>query len=474
MEKKLSELSLCTLYEVGDLSVSLCGPKLRVRGFVLKLVCTGRHIFISLRDDGETVQCVASRPMDGREDVFTREEYNRLKKVSHESFVELAGTLRRAEEEVRGCTRQDVELHISSFSVLGQASQKLPFAIKDASRTLAERRENPELPTVAYNICIDNRALDMRVPHSRAIFRIVDGVMFYFRSFLRKRGFVEIKTPKLIESSSEGGAKPFSVDFFERKAYLAQSPQLYKQMAVIGGMKRVYEIGHVYRAEKSNINRYLSEFVGLDIEMEIATSYIDLIKLIHALFVEIFDGLKREYPRELETVREAFGFEDVVYKKEPVILTHRECVDMLRREGAEICCSDDFSNQNELRLGKMVREKYDVDMFVIRDYPAAIRPFYTYREEGSGMTRSFDFILRGEEILSGAQRIHDHEELTKCVAEKGISISSLEGYLNAFKLGAPPHGGCGIGLERVLKAYFKLPDIRYFSLFPRDPDRLNP
>jgi aspartyl-tRNA synthetase len=159
---------------------------------------------------------------------------------------------------------------------------------------------------------------------------------------------------------------------------------------------------------------------------------------------------------------------------EPVILTHRECVDLLRDEGVEAGYSDDFNNANEQKLGEIVKKRHGVDIFVIKDYPAAIRPFYTYREEDSDMTRSYDFILRGEEVLSGAQRVHGYEQLCKYVAEKGISTSSLEGYLNAFKFGAPSHGGCGIGLERLLKAYFNIPDIRYFSLFPRDPDRLYP
>jgi aspartyl-tRNA synthetase len=313
MEKKLSELSLCPLYEVKDLTTSTSDPKIRVRGFVLKLLDKGKHIFISLRDNGETIQCVASRPTEG-ESSLSMEEYSSLKKVNHESFVELAGVLHKSEWEIKGCTKRDVELHVSSFNVLSAASQDLPFTIKDASRALKEREDKTkQLPSVAYNICLDNRALDLRVPRSRAIFRIVDGVMFFFRSFLRKRGFVEIKTSKLIESSSEGGANLFGVDFFGRKAYLAQSPQLYKQMAIIGGMKRVYEIGHVYRAEKSNINRYLSEFIGLDIEMEIATDYVDVIRFIHSLFVEIFDGIESEYSEELATIREFFESKDPVY-----------------------------------------------------------------------------------------------------------------------------------------------------------------
>lgn len=468
MEKELSRLSLAPLREICSLDGS--SGETRVRGFVLRLSCTGKYVFIVLRDNGCTLQCMVPKPVaDG---VLTLDEFGEIKKITLESFVELRGVVVRQETEISGCTKKNIELHVSGCVVLNSADRNLPFSMKDASATLADREKNPMLPTVAYHICLDNRAMDFRTPQSRAVFRVVDGVMFFFRSFLRGQGFVEIKSPKLIESSSEGGANLFSVDYFKRKAFLAQSPQLYKQMAIIGGMKRVYEIGHVYRAEESNINRYLSEFVGLDLEMEIATSYEDVIRFIHSMLADIFDGLRKEYSEELETVRAFHHFEDVQYGRDPTVLTHRECVDILRAEGADVQYEDDFNGESERRLGAIVKAQHGVDLFVIKDYPVSTRPFYTYRDGQT--TRSYDFLLRGEEILSGAQRVNVSEELSRYVEEKGISPASLGGYLDAFKYGAPPHGGCGIGLERLLKAYFAMGDIRYFSLFPRDPNRLYP
>ncbi|KAG5860071.1 aspartyl-tRNA synthetase [Encephalitozoon hellem] len=473
METQLSKICLGGITEIRDLDGSLDGKCVRVRGFALKVSCTGKYVFIVLRDNGCTIQCMCEKPIDGKGDV-TPQEFNLLKKVTHESFIEVRGRVIRQETEISGCTKKDIEVRILGFDILSAADKNLPFIMKDASATIEEREKNPTLQNVAYHIRLDNRAMDLRTPQARATFRVIDGVMFFFRAYLRRNGFVEIKTPKLIGSSSEGGANLFSVDYFKKKAFMAQSPQLYKQMAIVGGLKRVCEIGHVYRAEESNINRYLSEFVGLDMEMEISTDYNDVITFIHSMFVSIFDSLKKEYKDELETIRTFHCFEDIKYNTQPVVLTHRECVDLLLKEGVEMGYEDDFNSESEKKLGSIVKRMHGVDIFVIKDYPVCTRPFYTYRDEERGVTRSYDFILRGEEILSGAQRVNVYKDLVRYVEEHGITPSSLGGYLESFKYGAPPHGGCGIGLERLMKAYFGMGDIRCFSLFPRDPNRLYP
>ncbi len=285
---------------------------------------------------------------------------------------------------------------------------------------------------------------------------------------------MDIKTIKTISTGSEGGATLFSINYFNTKSFLAQSPQLYKQMAVMGGLKRVYEVGHVYRAEVSNINRYLSEYVGLDLEMEINGTYIDTINFIYSLFISIFDCLNTELKRELEVIMEYRPFEHLKYSKTPVIINHSEAIDLLREKGHNLSYEDDFSREQEKVLGAIIKEMKGVDFFVVKDYPKSQRPFYTYVDKESGKTRSYDFIMRGEEILSGAQREHDYEQLKKAIVDKGISTDSLKDYLEPFKFGVPPHGGCGIGLERLLKAFLNFDDIRYFALFPRDPNRITP
>lgn len=464
--EEIKYLALDERINVQDLSKDFVGRNVSIRGFVSAFRNTRNVAFITVRDQLDTVQSVIVKK-DFDEDAFS------IERLSPECYVEVRGKIKAANPLIFGCTKQEIEIELSSLKILGSVIERLPFSTKDASATEKERAKNAGICNVGYNVRLDNRFLDLRMPQTQSIVRIMDGVMFFFRTILRKKGFVEIKTPKIIQSGSEGGANLFSINYFDKKAFLAQSPQLYKQMAVIGGLKRVFEIGHVYRAEQSNINRYLSEFVGLDIEMELDGTYIDVIKFIYSVLTSIFDLLKDEYPRELEIIRKYRAFDDIKYGKDPVIITHREGIDILKSRGIQITYDDDFSREHERILGEAVKSMHGVDIFVIRDYPASQRAFYTYTD-ADGNTRSYDFILRGEEILSGAQRMTDYEKLEEAISARGISVVSLSNYLEPFKFGVPPHAGCGIGFERLLKSYLGFDDIRYFSLFPRDPERLCP
>lgn len=467
MEKQLEELNLNTLVQIEELNDTYVDKTIKMKAFVASLRSTRSVVFLTLRDRLDTIQGIVVKGKDFDEDAFG------LKTLTPECFVEIRGKVKAAKPLVFGCTKQNIEIEIQSLNILGPVIETLPFNLKDASATEEEREKNQSICAVAYNIRLDNRFLDLRMPQTQSIVRIMDGVMSFFREFLRKRKFIEIKTTKIIQSGSEGGSNLFSINYFDKKAFLAQSPQLYKQMAIIGGLKRVFEIGHVYRAEQSNINRYLSEFTGLDIEMELDGTYLDVIKFIHSIFVHIFDSLKSEYSEELEIIRKYRHFNDIVYKQDPLIITHREGVDILKSKGYNVSYTDDFSREQEKALGESIKEQHGLDLFVVIDYPASERAFYTFVDE-DGSTRSYDFILRGEEILSGAQRTTDYEKLKKAIASKGISVESLSNYLEPFKFGVPPHAGCGIGFERLLKSYFGFDDIRYFSLFPRDPNRLYP
>lgn len=464
---ELEELTLSELVQIKNLNETYIGKKVKLRGFIYSIRDTRSVSFAVLRSQMETVQLIIVKQKDAKEDKFS------LDKLTSECYVEAIGLVKGVKTPVFGCTQQSIEVELFTLTILGNVIAELPFSMKDAGATEEEKSKNSSICNVAYNIKLDNRFLDLRLPQTQSIVRIMDGVMFFFRDFLRRNEFIEIKTTKIIQSGSEGGSNLFSIDFFGKPAYLAQSPQLYKQMAVIGGLRRVYEIGHVYRAEVSNINRYLSEFVGLDIEMELDGTYINTIGFIYSMFVSIFDSLKEQYPKELEIIRKYRHFEDIKYPKTPLIVTHKEAVDILKSKGVEIGYSDDFNREQEKVLGEHIKATEGSDIFVIKDYPASERAFYTYVDE-TGATRSYDFILRGEEILSGAQRINNYEDLKQAIARKQIPIESLANYLEPFKFGAPPHAGCGIGFERLLKNYFGFDDIRYFSLFPRDPNRIYP
>ncbi|KAI5169504.1 aspartyl-tRNA synthetase [Pancytospora epiphaga] len=468
MEKDLAKLSLVTLSPISTLCSSLDQKTIRIRGFLSSLRCTSRVAFIIMRELLDTVQCVVEIPKDNPENGID------IKALNVESYIEITGTVKVVKNLIKSCTIGDVEIAVTNISILGPVTAKLPFSLKDASASEEEKAKNPGICKVSYNIRLDNRFLDFRIPHSLAIFRVVDGATAAFRNFTRKNGFMEIKTTKIIQSASEGGSNLFSMNYFGKDAFLVQSPQLYKQMAVIGGMKRVCEVGHVYRAEQSNINRYLSEFTGLDIEMELGNHYHELVRFLYSVLVNMFDTLKTDYSKELEIIRKYRPFEDVKYTEEPVIITHREAVDELRSVGVSIGYEDDFNREQEKILGGIVKKKHGVDMFVVTEYPEDVRAFYTYVDKETGRTHSYDIILRGEEVLSGARRVTNYDDLEKAVLKRNITLESLQFYLDCFKFGAPPHGGGGFGLERILKAYLDFDDIRYFALYPRDPSRIFP
>ncbi|KAG8125099.1 hypothetical protein E2320_020348, partial [Naja naja] len=298
---------------------------------------------------------------------------------------------------------------------------------------------------------------------SQAVFRVQSGICQLFRETLIHKGFVEIQTPKIISAASEGGANVFTVSYFKSSAYLAQSPQLYKQMCICADFDKVFCIGPVFRAEDSNTHRHLTEFVGLDIEMAFNYHY-------HEVVDEIADTLT-----EIQTVCKQFPCEPFKFLEPTLRLEYREGLAMLREAGVEMGDEDDLSTPSEKLLGRLVKEKYDTDFYILDKYPLAVRPFYTMPDPANPITsNSYDMFMRGEEILSGAQRIHDPELLTERASHHGIDLEKIKAYIDSFRFGAPPHAGGGIGLERVTMLYLGLSNVRQTSMFPRDPKRLTP
>ena len=246
-------------------------------------------------------------------------------------------------------------------------------------------------------------------------------------------------------------------------------------MVLCGDMQRVFEIGPVFRAEDSNTNRHLCEFTGLDIEMVFKEHYFEILDVLADLFVHIFAGLEERFSKELQTVRDQYHFEPFKCKYPVVRLNFKEAVQMLADAGFNQPPLEDLTTFNEYTLGRLVREKYDTDFYMLYGYPVNARPFYTMIDpHDPNYTNSYDFFMRGEEITSGAQRIHDPEFLAQRATAHNIPVKTIQDYIDAFKYGAPPHGGCGIGLERVVKLYCGIRNIRKCSLFPRDPKRLTP
>ena len=347
---------------------------------------------------------------------------------------------------------------------------------KEKKEKKEEKKEKEKLEIVVkMNTRLDNRVFDLRVPTTQAIFKLQSGVAHLFREYLDSKDFIEIHSPKLIGGASEGGSNVFKFKYFNQDACLAQSPQLYKQMCIISDFKRVYEIGPVFRAENSFTSRHLCEFTGLDLEMEIKEHFFEVLDILGELFYFIFKGLNERYAKELEIVNNQYPFEPLILTPEVLKLPWTEGIKLLTENGFKQDINEDLDTENEKALGKLVRDKYKTDFYILYGYPKSARPFYTMPDpKDENFTNSFDAFIRGEEVLSGAQRIHDYDLLLKKIKEKEINPETLSDYLNAFKLGAPAHGGAGIGLERVVKLFIGLGNIKKCVLFPRDPKRLKP
>jgi len=315
----------------------------------------------------------------------------------------------------------------------------------------------------------------LRTPANQAIYRVEAGVCKLFRDTLDAKGFVEIHTPKIISAASEGGANVFQVTYFKTSAYLAQSPQFYKQMAIAADFGKVYTVGAVFRAEDSNTHRHLTEFVGLDLEMAFNYHYHEVLFTIGDLFTQIFKGLEQKFAVEIETIRKQCPCEPFEYLDPPLRLEYKDAVVTLRENGIEMGDEDDLTTANEKFLGKLVKAKYHTDFYMLDKYPLSVRPFYTMPDpDNPKYSNSYDMFMRGEEILSGAQRVHDAQLLTERVKHHKINVEQIKSYIDSFRYGCPPHAGGGIGMERVLMLYLGLGNVRKTSMFPRDPKRLTP
>ncbi|KAG0244433.1 aspartate--tRNA ligase dps1 [Actinomortierella wolfii] len=456
-----------------DINATRAGEKVWIRARVQTSRPTGSKMcFFQFRQHSSTIQGLVA----ANENTVSKQMVKFAQGIPSESIVLVEGTISVPAEPIRSCTVQDVELSISQLWVLSESQGRLPFNIEDASRPETEfEREDAQFSKVSLHTRLENRVFDLRTITNQAIFRIQAGVCKLFRDFLISKGFLEIHSPKLIGAASEGGANVFKVKYFETDAFLAQSPQFYKQMVVCGDFERVFEIGSVFRAEYSFTHRHMCEFIGLDMEMAIEEHYHEILDVFDELFVYIFKGLETEYAHELSIVHRQYPFEKFQYLPKTLRLEYKDAVALLRENGVEMGDYDDLSTEIERKLGQLVKEKYHTDFFMLDKFPLEVRPFYTMPDPNNPKySNSYDFFIRGEEVLSGAQRIHDPDFLIERAKAHGVDPASIKSYIDAFRMGAPPHGGGGIGMERVVMLYLDLGNIRRVSMFPRDPKRLEP
>jgi nondiscriminating aspartyl-tRNA synthetase len=453
--------------------------------------------FLVVRDEFKSVQAVAAAS-----ETTPKELIAFVAQIPAESVVDIEASVTVAETPITSTTQSDVELKIVKIHVLSEAARVLPFSIEDA-----ERSESEAGVKINFDTRLNARWMETRGAASNAIFRLQSRVGQYFRQFLIDRDFIEIHSPKMIATASEGGAGVFKLGYFGRDAYLAQSPQLYKQMAVMGDLKRVFEVGPVFRAENSNTHRHLTEFVGLDVEMAINEHYYEVLDVAEELFFYIFTHLAT-HTTELATVMkqhpftqfefqvseekikelgvglieegaestDAFGSRVRNGKIRMLRIPYAKCIALLNTVlETPMNVTDDINTANEKRLGALIKERYGVDWFISDRFPSVCRPFYTMPcPDDARFTNSYDMFIRGEEISSGAQRIHDGEMLLARAKSLNVDLTPIKDYVDSFRLGAWPHGGFGVGLERVTMLYLGLSNIRYASLFPRDPTRVTP
>ena len=455
--------------------------------------------FLVFRQGSATIQSVVAAS-----DKLSRQMVKFSGSIPSESIVLVHGLVKKTPELVKSATISHLEIHVKKLYIVAKADSQLPMQVEDAERPIPvdgeeeAQEEYSGRPNVTLNTRLNNRVIDLRGKHNHAIFAIKDGVVALFSEFLRQNGFVGIQTPKLLGSPSEGGANIFEVTYFATKAFLAQSPQLYKQMLIAARFERVFEVNPVFRAENSNTARHLTEFTGLDMEMAFEENYHEVVEVLENLMLYIFNGLRTRYKRETDLVRSIYHVDEFKLPEAGKVprIPFSEGIQMLRDDGVEIGDYDDLSTPDEKRLGALVLKKYGSDFYVLDQFPLNIRPFYTMPSHtapahnpstvnpdeplgvNAGYSNSYDFFMRGQEILSGAQRIHDSKFLEKrmreCVTPVDPASDGLRDYVNAFKYGCPPHAGGGIGLERIVMLWLGLPNVRLASLFPRDPSRLMP
>jgi nondiscriminating aspartyl-tRNA synthetase len=444
---------------------------------------SSKFVFFVFRQQLATIQGVLMEHADISKYMLYWAEHLEI-----ESIVLVKGILQEPKAkqgEVTGATIHDVEISVHELLVEATVSDHLPFNVYEAEVTQNDvdaeiaapgHKEGQNRVKIADRTRLNNRIIDLRSAASQGIFRIQSGICNLFRSQLDLEGFIEIHTPKLQGGATESGASVFKLNYFGRGAFLAQSPQLAKQMAISADFGKVYEIGPVFRAENSNTYRHLTEYTGLDLEMQIDEHYHEVLRVLDRTFKAIFKGIYERYRPEIELVKKHFPHEDLVWLEETPIIPFAEGVRMLNEsgwrddDGNPLDENEDLGTRDEVQLGRVIKQKLGTDYYILDKFPANARPFYAMPDPNNPeLTNSFDIFCRGQEILSGGQRIHDSNMLLDRMNKLKMDPSTMEEYIQGFQWAAPPHGGGGIGLERILMLLLSLGNIRHASMFPRDP-----
>jgi nondiscriminating aspartyl-tRNA synthetase len=427
------------------------GETVRLQGWLHNLRRLGGVSFIVLRDGWGTLQAVTENEADLHPLLDNG--------LMTDSVIALEGIVASVPQAPGG-----IELHQPHITVVTPVREAPPVVI-------SKREVNAQLP-----LLLDHAVIVNRHPARRAVFRLAAGAMAAFRAVLAERGFTEIQTPKIVASATESGANVFKIDYFGRPAYLAQSPQFYKQI-MVGVFERVYEVGPVFRAEPHDTTRHVNEYVSLDVEFGFIENHFTVMALLREVLAHIFAALGEHYRAELALV-------NAKLPNVPVQIPHihfaeaKELVFQLHSKelrGVDERQEPDLSPQEERWLGEWTQREHGSDFLFVTGYPMRKRPFYTHSDPARPeYSNSFDLIFRGTELVTGGQRLHRYADYLAALDRAKLPIEPFESYLEAFRYGMPPHGGFAIGLERLLMQLLGAPNLRMTTLFPRDLSRLTP
>ena len=416
-----------------------------IKGWVQEVRDLNKIKFVILRDRTKTIQCIA------RKNTTPDTIFDLISTISKESVIEITGKTVESKEAKGG-----LEIQIENIVVLNTA-EPIPIDNSDKSTTELETR-------------IDYRFIDTRNEKNNAIFRVRSKIQRAVVDFFDDHGFTNINTPKITCIGVESGAALFEVKYFDKKLYLAQSPQIYKQMFVAGGFERVYEIGVIFRAENSNTTRHLTEFTGIDFEMGFIKDFTEVMDMIEKMLINVLTHVKKECATELKLLSV-----DLPVPKKIPRMTMEDAKEFLTAKGRSYTADDDLDPEGERILGEMAKEQHDSEFIFITHYPWAVRPFYHMRpEDRQDLTFSFDLLFNGVEIATGAQREHRYNILHKQTTEKGMNLDHMKEYGDIFRYGIPPHGGVGFGLDRITQRLLGLQNVREAVLLPRDTKRIKP
>lgn len=425
--------------------------EVKVQGWLQTLRDQKKMQFLILRDRTGLVQVAHYRPAN-------EEMADLISGLGSESALTITGKVVKNEIVKLG----GLEIQLKDLKVENAAEIPMPYDPFD--------EEN--VPAVDFRM--DWRYLDLRRPQNLLIFEVQTTLEHAMREFWLQNHFMEIHSPKIMGSPSESGAELFQLDYFEGKAYLAQSPQFYKQMGMAAGFERVFEVGPVFRADPSFTSRHMTEFTGLDMEMSWIDSHEDVMAFTEQWLQYAYQQVKEKHGEQIEAT---YGFELQIPQVPFPRIPMKEAMQILKEVGYELPPEKkgDLDPGGERAMAQYVKEKYDHDFFFLIDWPVEVRPFYHMRhtEDGS-LTRSFDLIAGGLEIATGAQREHRYEVLKQQALEKGLGLENIEFYLNFFRFGCPPHGGFGMGLSRLLMVLLQIQNIRETVYLFRGPNRLHP